>query len=149
MINNTLTGINLNNDFIINRTIGQYDDENNNINDDININNNDNNYMNNKNEEELLEHKNKIETLINNPNIVIMGRIEFYKNRCINIIGKKVFTKAYDCLKIDKQNKNNNKNVDYNLREKLTTILGKNNIGFWQMINQIIILEDLLNRNKS
>ena len=149
MINNTLTGINLNNDFIINRTIGQYDDENNNINDDININNNDNNYMNNKNEEELLEHKNKIENLINNPNIVIMERIEFYKNRCINIIGKKVFTKAYDCLKIDKQNKNNNKNVDYNLREKLTTILGKNNIGFWQMINQIIILEDLLNRNKS
>ena len=149
MINNTLNGINLNSDLIINRTVAQYEDENIINNDDINYINNDNIYINNKNEEDLSEHKNKIENLINNPNSIIMERIEFYKSRCINIIGKKVFTKAYECLKIDKQNKNNNKNVDYNLREKLTTILGKNKIGFWQMINQIIILEDLLNRNKS
>ena len=145
MINNTLNGIN-SNDIIINRTVAQYEDENMINNDDIG---NDNNYINNKNEEDLSEHKNKIENLMKNPNSIILQRIEFYKKRCINIIGKKIFTKAYECLKIDKQNKINNKNVDYNLREKLTTILGKNNIGFWQMINQIIILEDLLNRNKS
>ena len=55
----------------------------------------------------------------------------------------------WEFLKKEKYKKNNNKNINYNLRERLTTILGKENIGFWQMINQIIILEDLLNKNKS
>ena len=31
----------------------------------------------------------------------------------------------------------------------LMNILGKSNIGFWQMINQVLTLEDLLNKNKS
>ena len=125
-----------------NRTVEEYDEDNNNS--------NENNFNNNQNEEEeLINNKNKIETLINNPNNIILERIDFYKNRCINIIGKKVYMKAYECLRIDRQNKNNNKNVDYNVREKLTSILGKNNIGFWQMISQILILEDLLNKNKS
>ena len=146
--NDTLNGINYE---FNNRTVGQYDDENNTlINNNGNNNSNENNYTNSQNEEELINHKNKIETLINDPNNIIMKRIDFYKNRCINIIGKKVFAKAYDKLKKDKQNiKKNNENSDYNLREELTSILGKNNIGFWQMINQILILEDLLNKNKS
>ena len=93
MINNTLNGIN-NNDIIINRTVAQYEDENIINNDDIC-----NDYMNNKNEEDLSEHKNKIENLMKNPNSIILERIDFYKNRCLNIIGKKVFTKAYECLK--------------------------------------------------
>ena len=67
----------------------------------------------------------------------------------MNIIGKKVFSRAYEFLKADKQNKISNKKIDYNTREKLTNILGKNNIGFWQMINQILMLEDLLNKNKN
>ena len=78
-----------------------------------------------------------------------MERIDFYKNRCINIIGKKVFQRAYDIIKTDKQNKIANKKIDYNIREKLMNILGKSNIGFWQMINQVLTLEDLLNKNKS
>ena len=150
MNNDTFNGINLNNinnELNTNGNIGLYEDDNNMLINDINLNGNE--YTNNRDEEELINHKNKIENLINNPNSLIMNRIEFYKNRCINIIGKKVFTKAYECIKNDKQNRINNKNIDYNLREKLTTILGKTNIGFWQMINQVLLLEDLLNQNKS
>ena len=110
---------------------------------------NENNYRSNKKEEELINHKNKIEILLKNPNDLIIKRIDFYKNRCINIIGKKNFSRAYEVLKTDKQNKISNKKVDYSIREKLTSILGKNNIGFWQMINQILMLEELLNKNKN
>ena len=153
MLNNdTFNGINLNNlnnEFNTNRVAGLYEDEANILINNENYNSNEKNYTNNKNEEELINHKNKIENLINNPNNIIMDRINFYKSRCINIIGKKTFTKAYEYIKNDKQNKNKNKTTDFNLREKLTTILGKNNIGFWQIINQVIILEDLLNLNKS
>ena len=135
--NDTINGINYE---FNNRTVGQYDEEN-------NYNSNDNNNQN--DEEELINHKHKIENLINNPNSIILKRIDFYKNRCINIIGKKLYMKAYECLRIDRQNKINNKSIEYNVREKLTSILGKENIGFWQMISQILILEDLLNKNQS
>ena len=146
MNNDTLSGINLNNlnnDLINNAYVGN-EEENKNMN-----NNDNNNYINNKTEEELINHQHKLDNLINNPNNLIMERIDFYKNRCLNIIGKKVFTRAYEFLKTDKQNKMSNKKIDYNTREKLTNILGKNNIGFWQMINQILMLEDLLNKNKN
>jgi serine/threonine protein kinase len=144
--NDTLSGINLNNlnnDLINNAYIGN-EEENKNMN-----NNENSNYRNNKNEEDLINHQHKIENLMNNPNNLIMERIDFYKNRCINIIGKKTFSRAYEFLKTDKQNKIANKKIDYNSREKLTNILGKNNIGFWQMINQVLMLEDLLNKNKN
>ena len=146
MNNDTLSGINLNNlnNDLINNAYIQNEEENKTIN-----NYDNNNYRINKNEEELINHKQKIDNLINKPNDLIMDRIELYKNRCINIIGKKVFSRAYEFLKIDKQNRISNKKIDYNVREKLTIILGKNNIGFWQMINQILMLEDLLNKNKS
>ena len=150
--NDTLNGINLNNlnnEFNNNGALGLYEDETNILINNENYNSNEKNYTNNKNEEELINHKNKIENLINNPNNIIMERIEFYKSRCVNIIGKKTFVRAYECIKNDKLNKSNNKNTDFNLREKLTNILGKTNIGFWQIINQVIILEDLLNLNKS
>ena len=146
--NDTLSGINLNNlnNDLINNAYMSNEEENKNIN--IIINNENINYKNSKNEEELIEHKQKIENLIKNPNELIMERIDFYKNRCINIIGKKVFQRAYEFLKSDKQNKIANKKIEYNVREKLMNILGKNNIGFWQMINQVLMLEDLLNKNK-
>ena len=150
--NDTLSGINLNNlnnDLINNAYMMSIEDENKNINANNNIINENNNYKNSKNEEELLNHKQKIENLKNNPNDLIMERIDFYKNRCINIIGKKVFQRAYDIIKTDKQNKIANKKIDYNIREKLMNILGKSNIGFWQMINQVLMLEDLLNKNKN
>ena len=150
--NDTLSGINLNNlnnDLINNAYMMSIEDENKNINANNNIINENNNYKNSKNEEELLNHKQKIENLKNNPNDLIMERIDFYKNRCINIIGKKLFQRAYDIIKTDKQNKIANKKIDYNIREKLMNILGKSNIGFWQMINQVLTLEDLLNKNKS
>ena len=150
--NDTLSGINLNNlnnDLINNAYMMSIEDENKNINTNNNIINENNNYKNSKNEEELINHKQKIENLKNNPNDLIMERIDFYKNRCINIIGKKVFQRAYDLIKTDKQNKIANKKIDYNIREKLMNILGKSNIGFWQMINQVLMLEDLLNKNKS
>ena len=143
--NDTLSGINLNNlnNELINNAYNGNDEEKN----AVNI--NENNYRSNKKEEELINHKNKIEILLKNPNDLIIKRIDFYKNRCINIIGKKNFSRAYEVLKTDKQNKISNKKVDYNIREKLTSILGKNNIGFWQMINQILMLEELLNKNKN
>ena len=150
--NDTLSGINLNNlnnDLINNAYMMSIEDENKNINTNNNIINENNNYKNSKNEEELINHKQKIENLKNNPNDLIMERIDFYKNRCINIIGKKVFQRAYDLIKTDKQNKIANKKIDDNIREKLMNILGKSNIGFWQMINQVLMLEDLLNKNKS
>ena len=143
MNNDTITGINLNNELMHNAT---YEDENNIF---INANSNENNYTSNKNEEEIINQKNRIEKLKNDPNDIIMERIDFYKNRCVNIIGKKIYSRAYECIKNDKLNKASNKSNDYNLREKLTSILGKNNIGFWQIINQILILENLLNKNKS
>ena len=145
--NDTLSGINLNNlnnDLINNAYMGNEEENKNMI-----INNENNNYKSNKNEEELINHKQKIDNLMNKPNDLIIERIDFYKNRCINIIGKKSFQRAYDFLKTDKQNKISNKKIEYNTREKLTTILGKENIGFWQMINQILMLEDLLNKNKN
>ena len=147
--NDTLSGINLNNlnNDLINNAYMSNEEENKNIN--IIINNENINYKNSKNEEELIEHKQKIENLIKNPNELIMERIDFYKNRCINIIGKKVFQRAYEFLKSDKQNKIANKKIEYNVREKLMNILGKNNIGFWQIINQVLMLEDLLNKNKN
>ena len=147
--NDTLSGINLNNlnNDLINNAYMSNEEENKNIN--IIINNENINYKNSKNEEDLIEHKQKIENLIKNPNELIMERIDFYKNRCINIIGKKVFQRAYEFLKSDKQNKIANKKIEYNVREKLMNILGKNNIGFWQMINQVLMLEDLLNKNKN
>ena len=147
--NDTLSGINLNNlnNDLINNAYMSNEEENKNIN--IIINNENINYKNSKNEEELIEHKQKIENLIKNPNELIMERIDFYKNRCINIIGKKVFQRAYEFLKSDKQNKIANKKIEYNVREKLMNILGKNNIGFWQMINQVLMLEDLLKKNKN
>ena len=147
--NDTLSGINLNNlnNDLINNAYMSNEEENKNIN--IIINNENINYKNSKNEEELIDHKQKIENLIKNPNELIMERIDFYKNRCINIIGKKVFQRAYEFLKSDKQNKIANKKIEYNVREKLMNILGKNNIGFWQMINQVLMLEDLLNKNKN
>ena len=143
--NDTFNGINLNNinsEFNTNGATGLCEEDNNML-------INDNEYSNNMDEEELINQKNKIENLLITPNNLIMNRIEFYKNRCINIIGKKLFSKAYECIKCDKQNKINNKTIDYHLRERLTSILGKTNIGFWQMINQVLLLEDLLNKNKS
>ena len=144
--NDTLSGINLNNlnNDLINNAYAGNEEENKNVN-----NNENSNYRNNKNEEDLINHQHKIDNLINNPNNLIIERIDFYKNRCINIIGKKTFSRAYEFLKIDKQNKISNKKVDYNTREKLTNILGKNNIGFWQIINKVLMLEDLLNKNKN
>ena len=139
--NDTLSGINLNNlnNDLINNAYMSNEEENKNIN--IIINNENINYKNSKNEEELIEHKQKIENLIKNPNELIMERIDFYKNRCINIIGKKVFQRAYEFLKSDKQNKIANKKIEYNVREKLMNILGKNNIGFWQMINPLLLVD--------
>ena len=130
--NDVLNGINLN---ALNNELNANEEEDN---------ANDINFKDNKNEEELINHKNKIDDFKNNPNKKIIEKIDFYKSRCIDIIGKKRFTRAYECIK---SNKNNKKNPDSSLREKLTTILGKDNIGFWQMINQVLVLEDLLNKN--
>ena len=130
--NDVLNGINLN---ALNNELNANEEEDN---------ANDINFKDNKNEEELINHKNKIDDFKNNPNKKILEKIDFYKSRCIDIIGKKRFTRAYECIK---SNKSNKKNPDSSLREKLTTILGKDNIGFWQMINQVLVLEDLLNKN--
>ena len=134
-INGTFTNIDGSNNLTKNGTLNQFEedpDENNEK----------------ENEEEIIERKNKIEKIMNNPQNFILERINFYKNRCMNSIGKKIYLKAYEYVKSLKMSKSNN--IDYNLvREQLSGILGKNNIGFWQMIEQILILEELLNKQNN
>ena len=71
--NDTLSGINLNNlnnDLINNAYMGNEEENKN-----MNNNNENNNYKSNKNEEELINHKQKIDSLINMPNDLLIERI--------------------------------------------------------------------------
>ena len=110
-------------------------DNNKNINNDANKDNKNNNEgnINNNNDNMILTNKEKL----------INERISFFRNRCINSLGQKLFNKAYEYLK-----NNIGRNTEpIRVREHLTNIFGKNNIGFWQLIDQILILEKMLNEH--
>ena len=84
-------------------------------------------------------------------NYILDERIAFFKNRCINSLGQKLFNKAYDYLKNVNLYNNTNKNIiePITIREHLVNLFGKNNIGFWQLIDQILLLENIKNGNSN
>ena len=74
---------------------------------------------------------------------IIKERINFFKNKCIDSLKQEKFDKAYNYLvKIKKKEENDIDNRD--LREHLIKILGKDNIGYWHLIDQIILFEKML-----
>ena len=92
----------------------------------------------NKNEE------NKIDNDIDNSKEKIINeRINYFKKKCIDSIKEEKYEKAYNYLtKIKNKNENNIDNR--NIREHLIKILGKDNIAYWHLIDQIILFEQML-----
>ena len=84
---------------------------------------------------------NKLNNIINEKNFIISARIKHFKERSIKALGSNFYNKAYNYLK---QAKNNN-SIDNDIkREYLSNTFGKNNIGYWQLIDQILFLENIL-----
>ena len=84
---------------------------------------------------------NKLNNIINEKNFIISTRIKHFKERSIKALGSNFYNKAYNYLK---QAKNNN-SIDNDIkREYLSNTFGKNNIGYWQLIDQILFLENIL-----
>ena len=97
----------------------------------------------NKDNKNINEGNNNENMILTNKEKLINERILFFRNRCINSLGQKLFNKAYEYLK-----NNIGRNTEpIRVREHLTNIFGKNNIGFWQLIDQILILEKMLNEH--
>ena len=78
---------------------------------------------------------------VNEKQVIINNRIKYFKERCIKALGNNFYNKAYNYLK--KMRNNNSINNDIK-REYLSDTFGKNNIGYWQLIEQILLLEDIL-----
>ena len=92
----------------------------------------------NKNEE------NKIDNDIDNSKEKIINeRINYFKKKCIDSIKEEKYEKAYNYL-IKIKNKNENNIDNRNIREHLIKILGKDNIAYWHLIDQIILFEQML-----
>ena len=88
--------------------------------------------------------ENKIDNDTNNTKEKIINeRINYFKKKCIDSIKEEKYEKAYNYL-IKIKNKNE-KNIDNrNIREHLIKILGKDNIAYWHLIDQIILFEQML-----
>ena len=116
--------------------------------------------LNKKNEHERINIKNKSDNLynineLNQPNknienennfvnekqFIINKRIKCYKDRSIKALGNNFYNKAYNYLKKTRNDNSINNDIK---REYLSDTFGKNNIGYWQLIEQILILEDIL-----
>ena len=116
--------------------------------------------LNKKNEHERINIKNKSDNLynineLNQPNknienennfvnekqFIINKRIKNYKDRSIKALGNNFYNKAYNYLKKTRNDNLINNDIK---REYLSDTFGKNNIGYWQLIEQILILEDIL-----
>ena len=116
--------------------------------------------LNKKNEHERINVKNKSDNLynineLNQPNknienennfvnekqFIINKRIKNYKDRSIKALGNNFYNKAYNYLKKTRNDNLINNDIK---REYLSDTFGKNNIGYWQLIEQILILEDIL-----
>lgn len=83
---------------------------------------------------------------MNNKQMILSERINYFKKKCNESLGEKIFLDAYNYLSKVKKNKNVNVN-NLEIRENLMNMFGRDNIGFWQLIEQILILEDILNDN--
>ena len=76
-----------------------------------------------------------------NKSMLLNKRINFFKERCLKSLGNNFYNKAYDYLKNVRKNKYISNETK---REYLSNTFGKNNIGYWQLIDQILLLEDIL-----
>ena len=85
--------------------------------------------------------KNINNNAMNDKNSLIIKRINFFKDRCLKSLGNNFYTKAYNYLKSARKN---NYSDNDKIREYLSNTFGKNNIGYWQLIDQILLLEDIL-----
>ena len=78
---------------------------------------------------------------VNEKQFIINKRIKCYKDRSIKALGNNFYNKAYNYLKKTRNDNLINNDIK---REYLSDTFGKNNIGYWQLIEQILILEDIL-----
>ena len=114
--------------------------------------NNDLNSDNNNNLDILEDQQNSDEEIDENKNrekmsdkcYIINKRINYFKERCLKSLGNNFYNKAYNYLKNDRKNNFSNKDK---IREHLTNTFGKNNIGYWQLIDQILLLEEILEKS--
>ena len=118
-----------------------------------NIENNIQNYDNDSNDKVPFYNKigfndtNEVEnnTLVNNTKEKLLNeRIYYFKSKCLNNLEKEQYDKAYNYLV--KMKKNNGSEINNrDIRDNLIKILGENNIGYWHLIDQILLFEDMLN----
>ena len=78
---------------------------------------------------------------------LLKERINYFKNKCINNLTNEKYLQAYNYLVKSKKNKNNEIN-NRNIRDNLIEILGKEDIGYWHLLDQILLFEDMLNDKK-
>ena len=83
-----------------------------------------------------------INDISNEKKFILNKRINYFKDKTIKALGTNFYNKAYNYLK----NARNNSSMLNNdiKREYLSNTFGKNNIGYWQLIDQILFLENLL-----
>ena len=104
-----------------------------------------NNYeVENKSSKKNVNNMNRSKSILNDKEILVGKRISFFRNKCINGLGQALFNKAYNYLKNIKKNKYNEYNSS-KVREQLIEFFGKDNIGYWQLIDQILLFENILN----
>ena len=106
--------------------------------------------INKENEENIkfkkLNESNNVNNADNNKEKILNERINLFKNKCINFLKQEKYEKAYNYL-VKIKNKNENDIDNRDLRDHLIIILGKDNIAYWHLIDQIILLEKMLNAN--
>ena len=106
--------------------------------------------INKENEENIklkkLNESNNINKADNSKEKILNERINLFKNKCINFLKQEKYEKAYNYL-VKIKNKNENEIDNRDIREHLIIILGKDNIAYWHLIDQIILLEQMLNAN--
>ena len=106
--------------------------------------------INKENEENIkfkkLNESNNVNNADNNKEKILNERINLFKNKCINFLKQEKYEKAYNYL-VKIKNKNENEIDNRDIREHLIIILGKDNIAYWHLIDQIILLEQMLIAN--
>ena len=121
-----------------------------------NKNKNDNNKKYDNISEDNLKFKNKIELNSNRKNYdnnnnysnnskekLLNEKIKIFKNKCIKCLKEEKYLKAYNYLYSIKKNTKEISNLE--IRENLIKILEKRNIGYWHLIEQILLFEEMLN----
>ena len=93
-----------------------------------------------------LNESNNVKNIDDSKEKILNERINLFKNKCINFLKQEKYEKAYNYL-VKIKNKNENDIDNRNIREHLIKILGKDNIAYWHLIDQIILFEQMLIAN--